>query len=34
MSEKPLIGVNVDYRPARKDSSPYLLLHAGYCTPW
>jgi putative glutamine amidotransferase len=31
MSTKPLIGVNVDYRSARKDSSAYCFLHAGYC---
>jgi putative glutamine amidotransferase len=31
MSKKPLIGVNVDYRPARKDSSSYCYIHAGYC---
>jgi len=31
MSEKPLIGVNLDYRSARKDSSAYCFLHAGYC---
>jgi len=30
MAEKPLIGINVDYRPARKDSSAYCFLHAGY----
>jgi putative glutamine amidotransferase len=30
MSEKPLIGVNLDYRSARKDSSAYCFLHAGY----
>ncbi len=31
MAAKPLIGVNVDYRSARKDSSAYCYLHAGYC---
>jgi len=31
MSPKPLIGVTVDYRSARKDSSAYCFLHAGYC---
>ena len=31
MDAKPLIGVNVDYRSARKDSSAYCFLHAGYC---
>ena len=31
MSTKPLIGVNLDYRSARKDSSAYCFLHAGYC---
>ncbi len=31
MAAKPLIGVNVDYRSARKDSPAYCLLHAGYC---
>ena len=31
MAAKPLIGVNVDYRSARKDSSAYCFLHAGYC---
>jgi putative glutamine amidotransferase len=30
MIAKPLIGVNSDYRSARKDSSPYCFLHAGY----
>jgi len=28
---KPLIGINVDYRSARKDSSAFCFLHAGYC---
>jgi putative glutamine amidotransferase len=31
MSEKPLIGINLDYRSARKDSSAFCYLHAGYC---
>ena len=31
MAAKPLIGVNVDYRSARKDSSAYCYIHAGYC---
>jgi len=31
MDAKPLIGVNVDYRSARKDSSAYCFLHTGYC---
>ncbi len=31
MAAKPLIGVNVDYRSARKDSPAYCFLHAGYC---
>ncbi len=31
MATKPLIGVNVDYRSARKDSPAYCFLHAGYC---
>jgi putative glutamine amidotransferase len=31
MSQKPLIGVNLDYRSARKDSSAFYFLHAGYC---
>jgi putative glutamine amidotransferase len=31
MSVKPLIGVNVDYRSARKDSSAFCYIHAGYC---
>ena len=31
MSNKPLIGVNMDYRPTRKDSPAYCFLHAGYC---
>ena len=30
MTAKPLIGVNVDYRSARKDSPAYCFLHAGY----
>jgi putative glutamine amidotransferase len=31
MTSKPLIGVNVDYRSARKDSPAYCFLQAGYC---
>ena len=31
MAAKPLIGVNVDYRSARKGSSAYCYIHAGYC---
>ena len=31
MAAKPMIGVNMDYRPMRKDSSPFCYLHAGYC---
>ncbi len=31
MSVKPMIGVNVDYRSARKDSPAYCFIHAGYC---
>ncbi len=31
MAVKPLIGVNMDYRSARKDSPAYCFLHAGYC---
>ena len=31
MAAKPLIGINVDYRSARKDSPAYCFLHAGYC---
>ena len=31
MATKPLIGVNVDYRSARKDSPAYCFLQAGYC---
>jgi putative glutamine amidotransferase len=31
MAQKPLVGVNLDFRSARKDSSPYCFLHAGYC---
>jgi putative glutamine amidotransferase len=31
MADKPLIGVNVDYRSSRKDSPAYCFLHAGYC---
>ena len=31
MTRKPLIGVNMDYRSARKDSPAYCFLHAGYC---
>jgi putative glutamine amidotransferase len=30
MSEKPLIGVTMDFRSARKDSSPFNFIHAGY----
>lgn len=30
VGSKPLVGVNVDYRSARKDSPPYIFLHAGY----
>lgn len=30
MHTKPLIGINTDYRPARKDQSPHSYLHAGY----
>jgi len=26
-----LIGINVDYRSARKESSAFCFLHAGYC---
>lgn len=32
MATKPLIGVNMDYRSARKDSPAYCFLHAGYCS--
>ncbi|MEN6450246.1 MAG: gamma-glutamyl-gamma-aminobutyrate hydrolase family protein [Thermoguttaceae bacterium] len=31
MAAKPLIGVNMDYRSARKDAPAYCFLHAGYC---
>jgi putative glutamine amidotransferase len=31
MAAKPMIGVNMDYRSAKKDSSAYCFLHAGYC---
>ena len=31
MVDKPLIGVNVDYRSSQKDAPPYCFLHAGYC---
>ena len=31
MADKPMIGVNVDYRSSRKDSPAYCFLHAGYC---
>jgi putative glutamine amidotransferase len=31
MAPKPMIGVNVDRRAARKDSPEYFFLHAGYC---
>ena len=31
MAAKPLIGVNVDYKSARKDSSAFCYIHAGYC---
>jgi putative glutamine amidotransferase len=30
MTAKPLIGVNVDYRSARKDSPADCFIHAGY----
>ncbi len=30
MASKPLIGVNVDYRSTRKDSSAFAFLSAGY----
>ena len=30
MASKPLIGVNVDYRSARKDSGAFAFLSAGY----
>jgi putative glutamine amidotransferase len=30
MHSKPLIGLNADYRAAKKDSSAYLFLSAGY----
>ena len=30
MSAKPLIGVNADYRPARKDAPAFSYLCAGY----
>jgi putative glutamine amidotransferase len=31
MAAKPMIGVNVDYRSARKDSPAFCFLQAGYC---
>ncbi|MCE5269218.1 MAG: gamma-glutamyl-gamma-aminobutyrate hydrolase family protein [Planctomycetaceae bacterium] len=31
MAAKPLIGVTMDYRSARKDAPAYCFLHAGYC---
>ncbi len=31
MAAKPMIGVNVDYKSARKDSSAFCYIHAGYC---
>jgi len=31
MTAKPLIGVNVDYRSAKKNSPAFCCLHAGYC---
>jgi len=31
MAAKPMIGVNMDYRSAKKESSPYCFMHAGYC---
>jgi putative glutamine amidotransferase len=31
MAAKPLIGVNVDYRSARKDSPAFCFIQAGYC---
>jgi putative glutamine amidotransferase len=30
MATKPLIGINADYRPAKKDSPAYSYLCAGY----
>jgi putative glutamine amidotransferase len=30
MKSKPMIGVNTDYRAARKDSPAFCYLHAGY----
>jgi putative glutamine amidotransferase len=30
MASKPLIGVNVDYRSARKDAPAFAYLYAGY----
>ncbi len=30
MASKPLIGVNADYRPARKDAPAFAYLSAGY----
>lgn len=30
MQRKPLIGLNADYRPAKKDSPAYSFLTAGY----
>ncbi|MBN1395801.1 MAG: gamma-glutamyl-gamma-aminobutyrate hydrolase family protein [Pirellulales bacterium] len=31
MAAKPFIGVNMDYRSAKRDSSAYCYIHAGYC---
>jgi putative glutamine amidotransferase len=30
MPEKPIIGINCDYRPAHKEQSPQAVSHAGY----
>ena len=30
MDCRPMIGLNAEYRPARKDSSAYSYLSAGY----
>ncbi len=30
MTNKPLIGINADYRPEKHDSFPFTWIHAGY----
>lgn len=30
MSTKPIVGINADFRPARKDSIPFTWINTGY----